>query len=49
MEKSTALMIRKVFSSIPKMKPPDLSETLVAVYQTTRSYFSEDLTLNAGK
>ena len=28
---------------------PDLSETLVAIYQTTQSYFSEDLTLNAGE
>jgi len=49
MEKSAAPIIRKIFSSIPKMKPSDLSEILVATYQTTRSYFSEDLTLNTGK
>jgi hypothetical protein len=49
MEKSAAPIIKKIFSSIPKILPPDLFQTLVAIYQTRRSCFSEDLTLNAGK
>jgi hypothetical protein len=46
MEKSAAPTIMKIFSSVPKMKPLDLSEIFVVIYQTARRNFSEDHTLN---